>query len=197
MSHTVRRHKNKTEQTKTQKNKKKKKNKNNSDSPSKKGKNKKSSQTESPSGKGSGTNGKELWKELEGSLKHNEVDVMREAIDWLGTPYKYGRQDKNLATDCSGFVMQVFDISLGCKLPRNSAKQAEYCADVSSQSVKPCDLVFFITNGGDRINHVGIMIDNKRFIHASSSKGVVVSSLESGYYQTRLQKFGRVPCIKH
>lgn len=135
-------------------------------------------------------------KEIERKLKGDEKKIMDEAMEWLGTPYTYGRQDKGVATDCSGFVMMVFDKSIGCKLPRNSAKQSEFCDKVSANKVKPGDLVFFITNNGNKINHVGIMIDDVQFIHAST-KGVRINSLEQNFYKTRVQKFGRVPCMKH
>lgn len=134
--------------------------------------------------------------EVEGRLKGDVKKVLEEAFEWLDTPYAFGRQDKGVATDCSGLVMVVFEKTIGCKLPRNSAKQAEFCETVKQRDVKPGDLVFFITNKGDKINHVGIMIDKEKFIHASS-RGVVVSSMKSDYYRTHMQKFGRVPCLEH
>lgn len=135
-------------------------------------------------------------EEVEEKLQGDEKLVLEEAFEWLDTPYEYGRQDKNIATDCSGMVMQVFDKAIGCKIPRNSAKQAEFCHEISHHSIKPGDLVFFITNGGNKINHVGIMIDKEKFIHASSH-GVRVSSMESDYYKKHFKQYGRVPCLKH
>lgn len=129
-------------------------------------------------------------------LKGDERKIVEEAFEWMGTPYAYGRQDKGVATDCSGMVMLVYEKALGCKLPRNSAKQAEACDEIDHKRVKTGDLVFFITNGGNKINHVGIMIDNTEFIHASSH-GVMVSSMETDYYKKHLVKFCRVPCMKH
>lgn len=137
-----------------------------------------------------------IEKELEKKLEKQELKVIEEAFEWLNTPYVYGRQEKGVATDCSGFVMNVFLNSIGCKLPRNSAKQAEFCSYISKHAIKPGDLVFFITNGGSKINHVGIMISKDQFIHASS-KGVVVSSMEANYYKTHFKQYGRVPCMQH
>lgn len=139
---------------------------------------------------------REIEKEAEKVLKGDEKKIIEEAFRWEGTPYVFGRQDRGVATDCSGMVMRVFEEAIGCKLPRNSARQAEFCQNITSAHVRPGDLVFFITNGGGKINHVGIMIDKTNFIHAST-KGVMVSSLESNYYKTHFQKFGRVPCMKH
>lgn len=138
----------------------------------------------------------QIEHKAEKTLRGEEKKVVEEAFEWLDTPYVFGRQDKGVATDCSGMVMRVFEKAIGCMLPRNSAKQAEFCEDISHRNVKPGDLVFFITNNGDRINHVGIMIDRVKFIHAST-RGVTVSSMESEYYKTHLQRYGRVPCLKH
>ena len=135
---------------------------------------------------------KEVERHLHGDVKR----IIEIAFEWEGTPYEYGHQEKGISTDCSGMVMKVFEEAIDCKLPRNSAKQAEYCEHVSKSHMKPGDLVFFITNGGEKINHVGIMLDETQFIHASS-KGVRVSSLESDYYKKHFIRFGRVPCLRH
>lgn len=139
---------------------------------------------------------RKIEKEIEKNLRGDEKKIIEEAFEWLGTKYEYGKQEKGVSTDCSGFVMKVFDKAINCKLPRNSAKQAEYCQTIKRKNLKPGDLVFFITNNGTKINHVGIMIDEVQFIHASS-KGVLVSSLESNYYNRHFQRSGRVPCMQH
>lgn len=120
--------------------------------------------------------------------------IIAEANTWLGTPYKYAGQEKGKGTDCSGFVMKVYESVTGEKLPRNSAKQAEYCLQLHPDEVKQGDLVFFAT-GKDpaKISHVGIIIDSDSFIHASSSKGVIISDLNSNYYKRTFMMFGRVP----
>ena len=78
------------------------------------------------------------------------------------------------------------------KIPRNSAKQAEFCYKLDTNKVETGDLVFFAT-GKDpkKVSHVGIVVDDNRFVHASSSKGVVVSQLTQPYYQQRLLMFGQ------
>ena len=140
---------------------------------------------------------KKIEKEVEKHLRGQEKKVIEEAFEWLGTPYVYARQDKGVATDCSGFVMRVFEKAISCNLPRNSTKQAEFCKPVARKNVKAGDLVFFITGNGETINHVGIMIDDTQFIHASSSKGVVVSTMDNNYYIQRFKMYGRVPCLHH
>ncbi len=123
--------------------------------------------------------------------------MLEEANTWLGTPYEYARADKGRGTDCSGMVMSVYLQALEIKLPRNSRKQAEFCKTIPREKAVAGDLVFFAT-GKDpsRISHVGMLVDKEQFIHASSSKGVVVSSLDSPYYSKRIICFGRVPALE-
>lgn len=135
-----------------------------------------------------------IEKEEVETLKGKQKRVLEEAFEWLDTPYEFGRQDKGVATDCSGMVMRVYEEAAGYKLPRNSAKQKEACREIGKHDVKPGDLVFFITNGGNRINHVGIMIDKEKFIHASTH-GVRVSTMESDYYKKHFKGFARPACM--
>lgn len=120
--------------------------------------------------------------------------IIEEAYTWMGTPYIYAGAEKGRGTDCSGMVLRVYEDVCGVKLPRNSAKQAEFCKEIRKRDVKTGDLVFFAT-GKDprRISHVGIMIDDDNFIHASSSKGVVVSQVSTPYYIKTFIQYGRVP----
>lgn len=120
--------------------------------------------------------------------------IVDEAKKWLGTPYKYGGAEKGTGTDCSGMVLTVYDKITGKKLPRNSAKQYEFCDKIKGNKLMVGDLVFFATGKDkDKISHVGIIIDEDSFIHASSSKGVVISTLTSPYYIRTFKGFGRVP----
>lgn len=130
-------------------------------------------------------------------LSKNQKKIVDEALSWIGTPYGYGEESKGKATDCSGLVMVVFDKMLDCKLPRTSYHQSEFCHKIKSSEVRAGDLVFFAT-GKDphRVSHVGIMIDSDRFVHASSSKGVVISDMGNNYYKKHFIKYGRVPCLK-
>lgn len=131
-------------------------------------------------------------KKLKQDSEHGRL--VAEAKTWLGTPYAYARADKGIGTDCSGMVLKVYESITGCKLPRNSAKQAEFCEKISPSNIRQGDLVFFAT-GKDphRVSHVGIMLDSDNFIHASSTKGVVISKVSSPYYTRTFIMFGRVP----
>lgn len=124
--------------------------------------------------------------------------VADEAMTWLGTPYAYARSEKGVGTDCSGMVLKVYLDVTGTKLPRNSAQQADFCSNLDRDEVEIGDLVFFAT-GKDlsRVSHVGIMLDAESFIHASTSKGVVISKINTPYYTSRFIKFGRVSSATH
>lgn len=123
--------------------------------------------------------------------------IVDEAHSWIGTPYLYAHAEKDSGTDCSGMVMRVYDSALQIKIPRNSAKQAEVCIPLVPEEVEGGDLVFFATGKDSlQVSHVGIMLpDGVSFIHASSSKGVVISSLTAGYYRKRIIMYGRVPAL--
>ena len=88
--------------------------------------------------------------------------------------------------------LKVYEKATGIKLPRNSAKQAEFCRELKGKDVKVGDLAFFAT-GKDpkKISHVGIMINDKEFIHASTRKGVVISDITTPYYERTFIMFGR------
>lgn len=120
--------------------------------------------------------------------------IVEEAYTWLGTPYKYAGEEKGKGADCSGMVMMVYKEATGEKIPRNSAKQAEYCIRIDASDVSTGDLVFFAT-GKDpkRVSHVGIVLDDENFIHASSSRGVVVTKFTNTYFQKKFIMYGRVP----
>lgn len=117
--------------------------------------------------------------------------LLKEAQSWLGTSYRYGGNDRS-GVDCSGFVTQVFSKALGIALPRTSYQQQEYCTDIKQSELQPGDLVFFTVRGGRNVGHVGIYVGQGNMIHSSSSRGVIISSLDNNYYRTNYFSSGRV-----
>lgn len=118
--------------------------------------------------------------------------ILREAERWKGTPYSYGGKTRK-GTDCSGFVMTVYLEAAGIKLPRNSAEQQAFCQHIDKKKLRPADLVFFSTSKrGGRVSHVGIYTGDGRFIHASTSRGVIYSRLDEDYYVRHYHSSGRV-----
>ena len=113
----------------------------------------------------------------------NRDQVLLEVVDYLGVPYVYGGNTK-AGIDCSGFTAQVYKNSTQKKLPRSARQQYGYGAPVSQSQLQFGDLVFFNTTG--RVpSHVGIYIEDDLFAHASVTRGVTLSSLESTYYKNR------------
>lgn len=121
------------------------------------------------------------------------LKVVAEARTWIGTKYKYGGQSRS-GTDCSGMAMQIFEDVAGIKLPRDSRSQQAFVKPIKRDELAPGDLVFFASKaGGSRVGHVGIYIGNGDFIHASTSKGVIISNLSETYYDRHYHSSGRVP----
>lgn len=101
---------------------------------------------------------------------------------WAGTPYRYGGLEQN-GVDCSGFVFRTFRDRFAIQLPRSTREQTKLGRKVSKSELMPGDLLFFKTGRGENGLHVGIYDTEGRFIHASTSKGVIRSSLDSSYWQ--------------
>jgi cell wall-associated NlpC family hydrolase len=109
------------------------------------------------------------------------VSLTQRAMRFLGVPYVFGGTSTT-GFDCSGYVQHVFAM-LGVHLPRTA--DAQYYAGRSTRGrMVPGDLVFFTTYESGP-SHVGIYLGNDRFVHASSSQGVTVSSLHDSYWSAR------------
>ena len=108
---------------------------------------------------------------------------------WEGTEYKYGGLDRD-GVDCSGFVYLTYRNRFGIQLPRSTDEQSLVGQDVTGKRLQPGDLVFFST--GFYNHHVGIYLENKKFIHASKNRGVMLSSLDDRYWHSNFQKAKRI-----
>jgi len=110
--------------------------------------------------------------------------VVEEAMKYLGTPYVWSGSSLTGGVDCSGFVMAVYAL-FGINLPHGSKDQVSCGVPVEYSELQPGDLVFFHTTRSG-ISHVGIYIGGGEFIHSSSHRGgVVISPLNTGYYNRR------------
>ncbi|WP_434797186.1 SH3 domain-containing protein [Terrisporobacter vanillatitrophus] len=117
------------------------------------------------------------------STSSSVSNVISLAKTLLGKPYVWGAQGPS-SFDCSGFTYYVFKNAANISLPRVSRDQSNYGTYVSKSNLKAGDLIFFDTSGPNdgNVGHVGIYLGNNEFIHASSSKGQVVISQMSSYY---------------
>ena len=120
--------------------------------------------------------------------------IIQKALSYKGTRYKYGGTTKS-GIDCSGLMFNSFK-SERIILPRTSIAQSQFGVAVHEKNIEEGDLVFFKTSRKNRINHVGLVVSNNRgtvkFIHASSSRGVMISSLKEGYWANAYVKARRV-----
>ena len=97
----------------------------------------------------------------------------------IGTKYVAGGVSTN-GFDCSGFTMYVFD-KIGINLPHQSGAQYKMGSTISREDLRAGDLLFFNTSGKG-VSHVGIYVGEGKFAHASSKRGVTISSLSDKYY---------------
>lgn len=133
------------------------------------------------------------YKELE---TFNKVEIMlNEARSYLGTRYRFGGSSR-AGIDCSSLVLKSFN-AIDIQLPRTSKDQSLLGEYVFPNELRKGDLLFF-SQRGNRISHVGIVesIDEETgevyFIHAASSMGVTISSLNDPYWRKRFKRAKRI-----
>ena len=122
------------------------------------------------------------------------VTLIDSAFSYIGTPYKWAGTSRS-GMDCSGFVSTAFS-SINVPLSRSSTEMSTQGTDIPLSQAEVGDLLFFKTNRKhNRISHVGIVVgvgDEVKFIHASVSQGITVSSLSENYWQKAYAKTSRV-----
>ncbi|MFK8058676.1 MAG: C40 family peptidase [Polaribacter sp.] len=122
----------------------------------------------------------------------SKVDkIVANALKYKGVRYKFGGTTSK-GMDCSGVIYVAYGQE-NVKLPRVSRDMAKRGKKISLNKVKKGDLVFFRTNKSrKRINHVGMVISHKkgiiRFVHSTSSRGVIVSSFSEKYWKNAFVK---------
>lgn len=123
----------------------------------------------------------------------NKMQVKRALYDqfeqWRAVKYKSGGLSRD-GVDCSGFVYLTFNSRLGIDLPRSTDQQVLVGKSITQNDLTPGDLVFFRT--GKSTRHVGIYLEDGKFVHASTDKGVMISRLSDNYWARAYWKSIRI-----
>jgi cell wall-associated NlpC family hydrolase len=130
------------------------------------------------------------------ALQNERIDnaaLYKEAASWLHVPHIEGGMSRK-GTDCSYLVYSIYKAVYHKTLERNSSGMLnKNCERISKNKLKEGDLVFFHTGKSDTyVTHVGIYLKDNKFLHASTSRGVIVSDLDEEYYRKTWVCGGRV-----
>ncbi|MFW6157197.1 MAG: NlpC/P60 family protein [Balneolaceae bacterium] len=130
---------------------------------------------------------KDKVRVVEGESKN--ASLMQAYRDWKGVPYVLGGMSTD-GVDCSSFISIVLDDYFGIDVPTNTRKQLNVGNGIRRTSLRTGDLVFFQT--GRRTLHVGILVNEEEFLHASTSSGVMISDIREPYWADKYMAGRRV-----
>ena len=119
-----------------------------------------------------------------------DLSIYTNVYKWFSTPYRYGGSGSK-GIDCSNYVFKLMTETSCTDSYATSQQLADLTEYVDKEELKEGDLVFFNVNGG-RISHVGVYLQDGKFTHSCSSKGVTVSNLNEPYWSARYCRAGRI-----
>jgi cell wall-associated NlpC family hydrolase len=122
--------------------------------------------------------------------KLTNVNLLKLIDEWYGTSYCMGGSTKD-CIDCSAFTHLVMQGAYNVNVPRTADEQYKSSQHINVEDLNEGDLVFFNTNGGNDMSHVGVYLLNNKFVHAATSGGVMVSDLNDSYWKPRYKAAGR------
>lgn len=126
------------------------------------------------------------------TVSSGAVDLVGNAMNLLGVPYRRGGNSVETGFDCSGFVRAIYEQTVGLVLPRRADQQAAATEAIDKNELKPGDLVFFNTMRR-AFSHVGIYVGDGKFIHAPrSGSSVRVEDMAASYWAKRFNGARRV-----
>ena len=128
-----------------------------------------------------------LVESVRNSVRDTASDLVMQAMNFLGVPYRRGGNTEETGFDCSGFTRLVFENSVGLVLPRRADEQAHAAGllSINRQELKPGDLVFFNTMKRT-FSHVGIYVGDDKFIHSPRTGSEVrIEDMRDSYWSRR------------
>jgi len=136
-------------------------------------------------------------KKLYTQKTYQDNNISKALLNYFNTHrdivYKLGGNTRKVQ-DCSSFVQKAFKQSLNISLPRTTYYQAKRGFFINKSDLQTGDLVFF--KPSKKYRHVGIYLKDKKFMHISSSKGVIISTLDNVYWKKYYWKSKRVIPVK-
>ena len=143
----------------------------------------------------SGKTSSSIKKKYAEKLAVSESDIKNEKLyqfinDWYGVKYKYGGKDK-AGIDCSGLTSILYSVVYKKTISSNTKDLVSEVKKIKESDLKEGDLVFFNTNGKS-ISHVGVYLQNHKFVHASTKKGVMISDMNEPYFKQTYVSSGKV-----
>lgn len=124
----------------------------------------------------------------------NNLPLLQEIDHWWGTRYCMGG-DNESCIDCSAFTQTLLHAVYNVDVPRTANEQFDFSTHIDDREIKEGDLVFF--KSGKYISHVGLYVGNYKFVHASTSGGVMISDLNDAYWSKKYAGAGRVISISN
>ena len=120
-------------------------------------------------------------RNMKGTSDSHEIEkrIRNEYTQWKGSQHRLGGTDQN-GIDCSGFVREVYKTLFNMDLPRTTKEQVKEGSSINRKDLQAGDLVFFKPPTYPR--HVGIFLKGNEFVHASKSKGVIISQIDPYYW---------------
>jgi len=110
--------------------------------------------------------------------------------DWYGTPYKYGGCGRE-GIDCSCFTGTLYQKVYAKTLARSARDIHKECSRIRESGLREGDLLFFKI-GSKEITHVGVYLKDRKFVHASTKKGVMISDLDEEFFKKVFYEAGRL-----
>jgi lipoprotein Spr len=145
-----------------------------------------------PPGNADSKNASEILKQR---LGVSETEISRSKLfifinQWYGVPYKYGGCQKT-GIDCSCFTNLLYEDVYKIKTARSATDMYNVSEKIELGELKEGDLIFFKINS-NLVSHVGVYLRKNCFVHASTSRGVVISSMDEAYYKKYFHSGGRI-----